>query len=183
MYTSNAHADATTLYAHAHAAALHAHAHATTLHAYEQSMCIVRRRVSPLLNVFVLHSRYSDLDWEVMVEDSVHLVVAKVVFLAEEVLARTGKFIDRCPFLLLRNLRCSGGLGGGFGGICGVPIGFGVTTTVGGVDPYTDDLYGGGLGYGSTLGYGAAGVPPPGVGGVGGAFNRALNRGPYRRPF
>lgn len=75
------------------------------------------------------------------------------------------------------------GGGGGFGGICGVPIGFGVTTTVGGIDPYTDDLYGGGLGYGSTLGYGAAGVPRPGVGGVGGAFNRALNRGPYRRPF
>ncbi len=76
-----------------------------------------------------------------------------------------------------------GGLGGGLGGICGVPIGFGVTTTVGGLNPYTDDLYGGGLGYGSALGYGPTGIPPPGVSGVGGAFNRALGRGPYRRGY
>lgn len=81
-------------------------------------------------------------------------------------------------------LRCSGGMGGGgggFGGICGVPIGFGVTTTVGGVDPYTDDLYGRGApGFGSTLGYGPARVPPAGAGGI---FNRAFNRGSNRRPF
>lgn len=86
-----------------------------------------------------------------------------------------------------------GGFGGGLGPICGVPIGFGVTTTVGGFDPYTDDLYGGGLGlggYGSTLGYGSAapylgptGIPPRGVAGIGGAFNRAVGRGPYRRRF
>jgi hypothetical protein len=80
---------------------------------------------------------------------------------------------------------CSGGIGGlgglgglggggGLGGICGVPIGFGVTTTVGG---FEDDVYPGG--YGSALGYGA--VPPRGVAGVSGAFNRALHRGPYRR--
>jgi hypothetical protein len=85
-----------------------------------------------------------------------------------------------------------GGFGGGFGGlggmggmgpICGVPIGFGVTTTVGGFNPYTDDLYGEGPGYGSTMGYGPAGVPAPGIGGITGGFNRALNRGPYRRRF
>lgn len=78
-----------------------------------------------------------------------------------------------------------GGLGGGFGGapICGVPIGFGMTTTVGGLNPYTDDIYAGGVGYGASLGYGPTGVPPPGVAGVSGAFNRALHRGPYRRPY
>lgn len=52
---------------------------------------------------------------------------------------------------------------------------------MGGFDPYTDELYGGGLGYGTALGYGATGIPPRGVAGVGGAFNRALGRGPYRR--
>jgi len=51
------------------------------------------------------------------------------------------------------------GLGGGFGGlgagpICGVPIGFGLTTTVGGFNPYTDDIYATGGGYGTALGYG-----------------------------
>ncbi len=81
---------------------------------------------------------------------------------------------------------CSGGLGGfGAGPICGVPIGFGITTTVGGLNPYEDDLYlgGGGLGYGSTLGYGPTGIPPRGVSGVGGAFNRAFGRGPYRQRY
>jgi len=86
---------------------------------------------------------------------------------------------------------CSGGLGGlgGFGGlggigpICGVPIGFGVTTTVGGFEPYGEELYGGGLGYGTALGYGATGIPPRGVSGAGGAFNRALGRGPYARRY
>ena len=72
-----------------------------------------------------------------------------------------------------------GGFGGGLGGICGVPIGFGVTTTVGGLD-YTDDILPGGLGYGSTLGYGAA-RPVGGLGG--GAFNRGFGRRPYGRPF
>lgn len=59
------------------------------------------------------------------------------------------------------------------GPICGVPIGFGVTTTVGGLNPYTDDLYGGNLGY----------APARGAGGIGGVINRALNRGPYRQPY
>ena len=72
-----------------------------------------------------------------------------------------------------------GGLGGGLGAISGVPIGFGVTTTVGGLNPYTDDLYGGNLGYGPSLGY----APARGAGGIGGVINRALNRGPYRRPY
>jgi len=76
-----------------------------------------------------------------------------------------------------------GGFGGGFGPICGVPIGFGFTTTVGGLDPYAEDIYAGGPGYGASLGYGPTGNPPRGVGGVSGAFNRALNRGPYRRPY
>lgn len=62
-----------------------------------------------------------------------------------------------------------GGFGGGLGAIQGVPIGFGVTTTVGGYGDYTDDLYAGPAGY----------VPA----GPGGFFNRGLNRGPYGRPF
>jgi len=77
-----------------------------------------------------------------------------------------------------------GGIGGlGGGPICGVPIGFGVTTTAGGLRGYEEELYGGGggLGYGPYLG--PTGVPPPGVAGVGGAVNRALHRGPYRRPL
>ncbi len=81
---------------------------------------------------------------------------------------------------------CSGGFGGlgGIGPICGVPIGFGVTTTVGGFDPYLEDVYetgpGYGTGYGTALGYGYG---QPGIGGVGGGFNRGLGRGPYRRRF
>lgn len=77
-----------------------------------------------------------------------------------------------------------GGLGGGLGGpICGVPIGFGMTTTVGGLNPYTDDIYATGPGYGASLGYGATGVAPVGVGGLPGGFSRGLNRGPYSRPY
>ncbi len=81
-----------------------------------------------------------------------------------------------------------GGLGGlgGFGGIgggpiCGIPIGFGVTTTVGGFDPYENEFIGGGGGYGPYLG--ATGIPPRGVAGVGGAANRLLHRGPYARGY
>lgn len=58
-----------------------------------------------------------------------------------------------------------------------------MTTTIGGgFDPYTDDLlYGGGYAAGPYLG--PTGIPPPGVAGAGGAINRALHRGPYRRPL
>ncbi len=52
------------------------------------------------------------------------------------------------------------------GPICGVPIGFGVTTTAGGLNPYTTDIYGGGLGLG------AGGIPPLGLGGLGGGLGR-----------
>ena len=79
-----------------------------------------------------------------------------------------------------------GGFGGGFGGgigggpIMGIPIGFGVTTTLGGA--FTSDIFpGAGVGYGPYLG--PTGVPPPGVAGVGGAINRALHTGPYSRPY
>ena len=66
-----------------------------------------------------------------------------------------------------------GGMGnyGGFGGmgpICGVPIGFGVTTTVGGLGAYTDDLYGGPDNYGPASGGGFAGI-----------FNRGSRGLPY----
>ena len=75
-----------------------------------------------------------------------------------------------------------GGLGGGLGGpICGIPIGFGVTTTAGGLNPYTSDiLLGGATPYGPYLG--PTGIPPRGVGGLGGAVNRTFGSGPYR-PF
>jgi hypothetical protein len=77
-----------------------------------------------------------------------------------------------------------GGFGGGLGGpICGVPIGFGMTTTVGGLNPYTDDIYATGPGYGASLGYGATGISPLGAGGLPGGFSRGLNRGPYSRPY
>lgn len=72
-----------------------------------------------------------------------------------------------------------GGLGGLGGPLCAVPIGFGVTTTAGGLNPYTSDVLLGGGGYGPYRG--APGIPPRGVAGIGGAFNRALNRGPYAR--
>ena len=68
----------------------------------------------------------------------------------------------------------------GFGGICGVPIGFGFTTTVGGsLDPFTDDLYGGSLSYGPGYGFTASGLPSRGIGG----FNRGIGRAPYRQLF
>jgi hypothetical protein len=72
-----------------------------------------------------------------------------------------------------------GGLGGLGGVICGVPIGFGVTTTIGGSGPYGEELLmEEPFGYGPYLG--PTGVPPRGVAGTGGAINRALHRGPYR---
>ncbi len=122
------------------------------------------------------------------------LEVSVVAFFVE-VSVHMGKqlstFLIRCiNFILSIYIGSVGGLGGlgGFGGIGGpggiiggVPIGFGVTTTAGGFDPFIDDIYGGSLGYGP--GFGAGGIPPPGVGGVRGAFNREFHRGPYRRGF
>ena len=90
-----------------------------------------------------------------------------------------------------------GGFGGGFGGglgagpICGVPIGFGVTTTVGGLNNYTDDIFAAGPGIGPGIGPGfgpgiGPGIGPRlGYGPVGGnPLSRVLPRGgPFRRPF
>ncbi len=95
-----------------------------------------------------------------------------------------GQYYERMKyinfFIFMMSL-CSGGFGGlgGIGPICGVPIGFGLTTTVGGFDPYQEDVYGTGFG-GTALGYGFG---QPGIGGVGGGFNRGLGRGPYGRGF
>jgi hypothetical protein len=73
----------------------------------------------------------------------------------------------------------------GFGpGMCGIPIGFGFTTTVGGLNPFTDDIYGGSLAYGPSYGLTASGVPQRGFGGVSSAFNRGPpNRGGFRPQF
>jgi len=97
-------------------------------------------------------------------------------------------FLIRCiNFILSIYIGSIGGLGGlgGIGApggiIGGVPIGFGVTTTVGGFDPYINDIYRGSLAYGP--GFGATGIPPPGVGGIQAVFNSEFHRGPYLRGF
>jgi hypothetical protein len=120
------------------------------------------------LEVVVVDLEVSVVDLEVAVVD---LEVSVVVFLVEG--KQLSKFLIRCiNFILSIYIGSVGGLGGlgGLGGIRGpggiirgVPIGFGVTTTVGG--------------------FGPTGIPPPGVGGVRGAFNREFRRGPYRRGF
>lgn len=72
-----------------------------------------------------------------------------------------------------------GGSGGGAGPICGIPIGFGVTTTVSGLNPYPDDFYGGIAPYQPEFEFG-----PPGFGGpTMGGFPNAVNRGYYGRRF
>lgn len=84
-----------------------------------------------------------------------------------------------------------GSFGGGMGPISGVPIGFGVTTTVGGFDQYTDDFeyYGGGPEFGNLPPYAPPMMPRgpafPMGGAIPGGFGAApgFNRGFAARRF
>lgn len=86
--------------------------------------------------------------------------------------------------VLIHYVKCLLFISSGFpGAICGIPIGFGFTTTIGGLTPFTDDPYGGSLAFGPGFGLTANGIPQRGFGGIPGAFNRAPNRGGFRPPF
>ena len=58
-----------------------------------------------------------------------------------------------------------------------------MTTTVGGLNPYTDDIYGGNIGLGGRPGYGPPGIGSNGILGYPGQFNQVPGPSRLRRRF
>ena len=58
-----------------------------------------------------------------------------------------------------------------------------MTTTVGGLNPYTDDIYGGNIGLGARSRFGGGGIPPNAILDYAGRSNRVPGPNRLRRRF